>query len=536
MFFQFNFFGLILVLESLLALGFIFYSYNKREEKVYYYFAFLSFFCFINFLFQGLECLTVYFPLKFFFNQACALGYIFIPPVWLFLVYCLVSKGEDLPVKFKILLLIVPVFSFIQALTNPWTHTYLLNVIPPSSSVMYKLQLEIIPNWGFMLQVFYEWFIVLVNLSLIIYALIKGSKVYQRTYAILLIASCIVFSISILSFTNLFKGFSFQVFAYLITYLFLIVGIFVYDAFDIIKIFSKDFISEVNVGILFFNNDDELVSVNSAGSFIGVVKDDEGKKVSSIFKDSSILLSFYYNGLDSLDYQVKPYWYQIVKKPMILENEVYGTILTITDITSNIMELNQKEILLKEVNYRVKNNLQIILSLLDLDLKYHPKDPMSVLNDTRSRLSYMATLHEELYKSSNTSYVSIKEYLPDIANVLIRMYNSNIKIQYDIEDVIIDLDLAIGLGLILTEIINNTIKYAYPNNEEGNFFIKFNKNNNIGVLDLFDEGEGLPEGFSFDSSKGLGMMVIKRLSAQIDGEAFIIPDSGAHFRIKFPLN
>jgi len=213
-----------------------------------------------------------------------------------------------------------------------------------------------------------------------------------------------------------------------------------------------------------------------------------------------------------------------------------GKIITVNDITNRMIELNQKDMLVKEVHHRVKNNLQIILSLINLDLRYHPDDPMSVLNDTRSRLNYMSTLHEKLYTSNDLDEVDIKEYLPDIARSLLLMYESEIPVKEDMDTCMIDLDLAVSLGLILTELINNTIKYAFSEGNEGTFFIKFRVTGNQGVLDLYDDGKGLPEGFDFDSSSGLGMTVIKSLTQQINGETSIIPDKGSHFNFKFPLD
>ena len=99
------------------------------------------------------------------------------------------------------------------------------------------------------------------------------------------------------------------------------------------------------------------------------------------------------------------------------------------------------------------------------------------------------------------------------------------------DDAMIDLDLAISLGLILTEMINNTIKYAFPNSNESNFYIKFRKNGDEGVLNLYDEGVG----FDIESSTGLGMTVIKSLTTQIDGETTIVSDKGTHFKIVFLL-
>ncbi len=219
---------------------------------------------------------------------------------------------------------------------------------------------------------------------------------------------------------------------------------------------------------------------------------------------------------------------------MIDEGDEFGTILSFTDVTSRVNELNQKDLLVKEVHHRVKNNLQIILSLLNLDLRFHPDDPLSVIGDTRLRLNYMASLHEKLYSSSNNNEINIGEYIPEIAIELFKMYNSKIQIHSDVEDTMVDLDLAVSLGLILTEIINNTIKYAFPV-KEGNFYIKFQLIHNDGILDLYDDGVGFPKDFNFEDSTGLGMTVIKSLTTQIEGKLIIVPDNGSHYRIVFPI-
>ena len=213
-----------------------------------------------------------------------------------------------------------------------------------------------------------------------------------------------------------------------------------------------------------------------------------------------------------------------------------GKILLVNDISNNILELKQKDMLVKEVNHRVKNNLQIILSLINLDIRYHPNDSMSVIDATRLRLTYMSSLHDKLYSSSSMDKVDIKDYLPDISRSLIQMYDSDIQVFEDMNSYSIDLDFAVSLGLILTEIINNMVKYAFEDGNNNKFFIEFKINDNTGVLDLFDNGKGLPDGFDFESSTGLGMTVIKSLTQQINGEASIVSDDGAHFRIKFPLN
>ncbi len=205
------------------------------------------------------------------------------------------------------------------------------------------------------------------------------------------------------------------------------------------------------------------------------------------------------------------------------------------DITKTRIELNQKDMLVKEVHHRVKNNLQIILSLLNLDLKFNNDNLMVVIEDTKARLSYMTSLHEKIYKSSEFQKVDLKNYFPDIVENLLHMYESNIKFHSDLESEVVDLDTAIPLGLILTEIINNATKYAFPE-KEGNFYIKYNNiDNESGVVDFWDDGVGFPKDFDYENTDSLGLTVIKSLTSQINGEFIIVPDNGAHYQVSFPI-
>ncbi len=205
------------------------------------------------------------------------------------------------------------------------------------------------------------------------------------------------------------------------------------------------------------------------------------------------------------------------------------------DITKTRIELNQKDMLVKEVHHRVKNNLQIILSLLNLDLKFNNDNLMVVIEDTKARLSYMTSLHEKIYKSSEFQKVDLKNYFPDIVENLLHMYESNIKFHSDLESEVVDLDTAIPLGLILTEIINNATKYAFPE-KDGNFYIKYNNiDNESGVVDFWDDGVGFPKDFDYENTDSLGLTVIKSLTSQINGDFIIVPDNGAHYQVSFPI-
>ena len=535
MLFKLNAFGIILILVSILSLYFTFYSLRKREDKVYYYFGLLSFFCFIDFIFQGLECIFNPFNIQYLFAHACTLGYIFISSIWLLLSYSLVTVNKDLSKKWKILLFTLPVIFAILVITNPLTH-WVYDLSFPSASAVYKLQLVVEPHLGYNLIVFYNFFCAAITILIIFYGLIKGSRIFRKTYLILLFTSILEIFINLLAFTPLYPGFSFGVTSYMISIIFLYISVFVYEKFDLISIVNDNVINDIDVGILYFNKNNYLLTVNPSSSLINVTEKDLEKDVKTIFRNQEDILNFYNGDSKIIQLQFNDRWVEI-KKSLMFDKDVYlGQIFTVTDVSDDVYKLEQKDMLVKEVNHRVKNNLQIILSLINLDIRFHPDDPLSIINDTRSRLTYMSNLHDKLYSSSSMDKVDIKDYLPDISRSLIQMYDSDIQVFEDMDSYSIDLDFAVSLGLILTEIINNMVKYAFEDGNNNKFFIEFKINGNTGVLDLFDNGKGLPDGFDFESSTGLGMTVIKSLTQQINGEVSIVSDDGAHFRIKFPLN
>ena len=133
--------------------------------------------------------------------------------------------------------------------------------------------------------------------------------------------------------------------------------------------------------------------------------------------------------------------------------------------------MKEKEVLLKEVHHRVKNNMQVISSLLDLQAS-RIEDPAvnEALKDSRSRVRAMAIIHESLYQSDNMSEINLKPYLRKLAANLFRTYNTspaNITLKIDAEDVLLDIDQAIPCGLVLNELISNSLKYAFPEDRRG---------------------------------------------------------------------
>lgn len=224
-----------------------------------------------------------------------------------------------------------------------------------------------------------------------------------------------------------------------------------------------------------------------------------------------------------------------------------GFIQDVTETTLHSMKLNdtfndlettleEKDVLLKEVHHRVKNNLQIILSLLNLDSRFNEKNPQETINATINRINSMALIHEKIYGSTDLAHVNIKEYIEEETQSLIEIYNKeNIKLEFDLDNIELDIEKAIPIGLIINELVHNTIKYAFPNNENGILNISLKSNKKIVSLIVKDNGIGIPDSINIFNSSSLGFIVINNLISQIDGNLLKLNCPGSAFKIEFSI-
>jgi two-component sensor histidine kinase len=203
------------------------------------------------------------------------------------------------------------------------------------------------------------------------------------------------------------------------------------------------------------------------------------------------------------------------------------------DVKSGIAE---EEILLKEIHHRVKNNLQIILSLLNIDMYYNKNEPEVTIQNTINRIESMALMHEKTYQSDSLDGANVKNYVESQSREIINLYGANnIELLCDIDDVELSMDIIIPLGLMINELILNTIKYAFPEGG-GHLWISLKIVGYGMVLTVCDDGVGLPDDFDVHTSNSLGMTILQTLSKQIDGEFVNLnPERGTSIQISFPI-
>jgi two-component sensor histidine kinase len=202
--------------------------------------------------------------------------------------------------------------------------------------------------------------------------------------------------------------------------------------------------------------------------------------------------------------------------------------------------LEEKEVLLREIHHRVKNNLNIVSSLLNLqyDIVTSTNQAKQALKMSRDRIFSMALVHENLYQSETLSQIDMKAYIEAISNNLHNLYapDKGIAIKNDIDNITMTIEYASPFGLLLNELITNSLTHAFPSIEDGTIEVSLkSRENGSYLLTVSDDGVGLPEGLDLRGTKSLGMQLVSILSEQLNGELTVRKDGGATFILDFHL-
>jgi two-component sensor histidine kinase len=212
----------------------------------------------------------------------------------------------------------------------------------------------------------------------------------------------------------------------------------------------------------------------------------------------------------------------------------------LASIIRNSRLYNDKEIQLSEIRHRVKNNLQVVSSILSIQSDYI-KDPESykLFINSLNRVRVMSMIHENLYLTGSSSNVAFDRYLRDAVVFLSRTYKINpklIKFSINVAPLFLPIDISITCALITNELISNAIKHAFPDNRAGNIEISFIKVDQQYNMIVLDDGIGLPEKINVDNSETFGILLINTLVDQLNGTLEINRSKGTQFIIRFPLN
>ena len=311
---------------------------------------------------------------------------------------------------------------------------------------------------------------------------------------------------------------------------------------------------------MLLERDGAILDVNNAIiNFMGLSKNELiGKNFSDIKLINPEDLEFYRAKFNSLinGEIIEPFESRFVDK----NNDLHWIIVHITTVMANdnisyilgiasdITEqkkaeneikssLNEKNILLQEVHHRVKNNMQIISSLLNLQTQYvEDEEAIDVLKESQNRVRSMAIIHEKLYQSEDLTNINFVGYIQSLVSNLFYSYNiTNNRIQsiLKVENLSLNIETAVPCGLIISELVSNSLKYAFPNEMKGEIFVSLKDKEGDYELIVRDNGIGISENIDFNNLETLGLLLVNNLTEQIDGKMTINRKQGTEFRIRF---
>jgi two-component sensor histidine kinase len=197
---------------------------------------------------------------------------------------------------------------------------------------------------------------------------------------------------------------------------------------------------------------------------------------------------------------------------------------------------NERAVLLQEIHHRVKNNLQIIASLLSMQARLvKHREAIEKFKETEHRVKSMSLIHEQLHSQTEFGSVDVADYIRRLAPQLLASYDrgGSVRLRLDLEPTELTLDRSIPCGLILNELITNALKYAYPNGK-GEIVVSLSSHSGDVTMTVSDSGAGLPVGFDWRKSKSLGMTIVQALTKQLGGKLEVGPAPGAAFTLRIP--
>ncbi|ADI74581.1 signal transduction histidine kinase [Methanohalobium evestigatum Z-7303] len=227
------------------------------------------------------------------------------------------------------------------------------------------------------------------------------------------------------------------------------------------------------------------------------------------------------------------FWVEVSAEYFELENQYY-----ILAIERDITERKRaNELRLREIHHRVKNNLQVISSLLNLQsTNFEDKSVIKAFEESQNRVRSIALAHEKLYNSSDMVSIDFGNYIQTLTDYLLQAYlddNNNIELNLNIKDIYLNMDVAIPLGIIVNELVTNSLKHAFSDKSSGQINVSFTEDDSVYTLIVDDNGDGIPEYVDINETDSLGLQLVNSLVDQINGTMEFENCNGTKFTIKF---
>jgi two-component sensor histidine kinase/PAS domain-containing protein len=570
MIFTFSYFAVAFAIATAICSALSLYTWRRRRTPGSFYFAVFLASAAVWALASALENSVADAPSKILFSKLSYLGLATVAPLWLLFAVDYGQRTRWLHSRWLRLIWVIPVAVILLALTNDWHGLVWPGITPvsdaPGAILVYAhgpaVWINVMSAYALMLG----GSIILLETAL---------RSFRQSYlpAVTMILGIVVsLAANILYVTGLnpIRGLDITPFAFTVSGLLFTWAIFGQRLFELVPVAREMLIQVMADGAIVLDDEEKVVEINPAARRILNVPEGEGARDIGLAAGRwPALARGFQSELDvieevRIDSPGGATWLDVrVSVLRDASGRLAGRLVVLQDVTrrklaeedlkrfnealkSEVAEkaraqealttsLHEKEVLLKEIHHRVKNNLQVISSLLSLQTANRDNDPTAALRESQDRIRSMALIHEKLYRSDDVASIDFREYVEGLTAGLFRSYfpGPGVRIIVEVEDVSLDIDLAIPCGLIVNELVSNSLKYAFRDGRSGEVRIGLVREDRKYTLTVSDDGPGLPPGVDFRDTPSLGLQLVNMLVGQLEGNIEMDCSRGTRFKITF---
>ena len=545
------FYAIILAISGLVALLLTFYMWKRRNVPGASYIS-LAFLGAAVWSFSAMnEVFASSIASNIFWSQVCYIG-LFITPLW-FLFAVTYTQNEKWINKSRVLILmVIPAIVLLMVFTNQWHGL----VWPQVTTVQTASGTNFIYSHGIgvWIAATYSYLLMIMGMILLLQTVINSEGLYRHQAGLLLVGAIFPLFLNAVYLENMFpvQGVDPTPFGFFITVILSAWSIFKFQFLEVMPVAHTTLFKNMEDSVVVLDVKNKIVELNPAAeklldvdrNVLGQSADSVMERVNGFTVPDGETQKHYETRLISSDGACsKSYWLDVKIKPIHSKNSFLGHLISLTDITRTKMAeeraqkaVKEKELLMRETHHRVKNNLMVISSLLNLQSRYvKDEDALNVLKESRNRANSMALIHERLYSFSDLKNINFGEYVRSLVGDLFKNYavsTDTVKLELAIEDVQMDVDTAIPIGLILNELVSNSLKYAFPAGK-GTLKIVFKREDENLLLSVKDDGVGISAGIDIKKSDTLGLTLIRGLVEQIGGKLTVDSSHGTEVCVVF---
>jgi two-component sensor histidine kinase/PAS domain-containing protein len=510
-------------------------------------------------------------PSKILFSKLSYLGVATVAPLWWLFALRYSRRSQWLESRWLPLIWAVPVTVILLAFTNEWHGLIWTSVTPasdvPGSTLIYAHGPAVLVN------ITYGYILMLGGSIILLYTAMQSLRQSRLPIVTMVLGILVALVTNVLYGTNLnpFTGLDITPLAFTVSGLLFTWAIFGQRLFDLVPVARETLIQVMADGAVVLDGDGRVVEINPAARrILGLPEAVTAPDIGAAADRWPVLAGCFGSTTDAEEEIMIPgpageTWLEA--RTSILHDaggRQAGRLVVLRDISNRkraeeelkrsnealkgevaektraqealSVSLREKEVLLKEIHHRVKNNLQIISSLLSLQTTSSGREGAAeALRDSQNRIRSMALIHEKLYMSSDIAHVDFREYAETLARNLIRSYSTgpHVRMAVDIDLIPLGIDTAIPCGLIINELVSNALKYAFPGGRSGEIRIRLAYAGGTCTLTVSDDGAGLPDGFDFRNTSSLGLQLVNILAEQMEGTVELDTARGTTFKITF---